>query len=580
MLTRKRLLGIIMCCLMLATAIPASAFAATGGDDEIPSGTSVDLTINKYWDDEDDVQGLRPNSITLKLYSYFGNSFDETAATLLGTKTLTAEDNWRWNVSVSLQDLLNDDGSMANLKITEDSVDHYEETAHKDPAVEYVPFSANSSWSRITPCNELARPASGTAIVVKKGNSYVFWTLDELDQQQRQELFKSASMNINGFGGGQITNAVFISGTNASVHGVKVTSDKIIFDDPSSFSFFAMGSYTKDSLSVTNGSITNYCEVETVEVSVTKTWEDNDNQDRIRPDSITVILLKNGDKYDSVEVTEDNDWSWTFSDLPKYENGDLVSYTIKEVNVSGYKTEINGYNITNYHEPETKNISVIKKWVDNNDQDGIRPEEITVRLLANGTPADTLTLSEKTGWKGDFVKVPVYDNGEMIVYTVDEVTLNGYTSSVNETGDNEFTITNTHEPKVMEIPVTKVWEDNNDIKGVRPDSIVIRLLANGNVVEEMKLTNNDDWKGSFTGVPVYSEGKMVKYSIEEVAVNGYKTSISGNSQDGFRVTNTKKLVSLIPVTGDSNNLLLFVVLLLGGILVIAGAVIYRRKHSN
>ena len=128
--------------------------------------------------------------------------------------------------------------------------------------------------------------------------------------------------------------------------------------------------------------------------------------------------------------------------------------------------------------------------------------------------------------------------------------------------------------------MTKVWEDNNDIKGVRPDSIVIRLLANGNVVEEMKLTNNDGWKGSFTGIPVYSEGKMVKYSIEEVAVNGYKTSISGSSQDGFKVTNTKKLVSLIPVTGDSNNLLLFVVLLLGGILVIAGAVIYRRKHSN
>ncbi|WP_257646468.1 MULTISPECIES: Cna B-type domain-containing protein [Streptococcus] len=38
-------------------------------------------------------------------------------------------------------------------------------------------------------------------------------------------------------------------------------------------------------------------------LSGTKTWDDNNNQDGKRPDSITVILLANGTKVASQEVT-------------------------------------------------------------------------------------------------------------------------------------------------------------------------------------------------------------------------------------------------------------------------------------
>ncbi|MGC3218371.1 Cna B-type domain-containing protein, partial [Pseudomonas aeruginosa] len=79
----------------------------------------------------------------------------------------------------------------------------------------------------------------------------------------------------------------------------------------------------------------------------TKTWNDNDNQDGKRPDSIVVNLLANGKKVASQEVTAANNWAYQFTDLPQYENGQLITYTVSEDAVDSYSTSINGYNITN-----------------------------------------------------------------------------------------------------------------------------------------------------------------------------------------------------------------------------------------
>ena len=43
------------------------------------------------------------------------------------------------------------------------------------------------------------------------------------------------------------------------------------------------------------------------------------------------------------------------------------------------------YNFINTHQPETTEITGTKTWNDANNQDGKRPESITVILLANGT---------------------------------------------------------------------------------------------------------------------------------------------------------------------------------------------------
>ena len=208
--------------------------------------------------------------------------------------------------------------------------------------------------------------------------------------------------------------------------------------------------------------ITNSHTPETVAVSGTKTWNDNNNQDGVRPESITVELLKNGKVHDTATVTAEDGWSWSFTGLARYENhGTPISYSVRELAVEGYVTEINGYNITNTHAPEQTSVTVTKAWADSDDQDGIRPNSVTVELVANGeATGKTLVLSQGNNWTGSFTGLDKFSAGVEIVYTVTEAAVAEYTSVITGNQTTGYTITNSHNPATTEISGSKTWNDN------------------------------------------------------------------------------------------------------------------------
>ncbi|MBN3586013.1 Cna B-type domain-containing protein, partial [Algoriphagus aestuarii] len=81
-------------------------------------------------------------------------------------------------------------------------------------------------------------------------------------------------------------------------------------------------------------------------------------------------------------------------ELDKNNAGKAIVYTVDEVEVpEGYTKSLSGdaetgYTITNTHNNDLTEVSVEKIWDDAKDQDGIRPESITVQLFANGEPVD------------------------------------------------------------------------------------------------------------------------------------------------------------------------------------------------
>ena len=134
---------------------------------------------------------------------------------------------------------------------------------------------------------------------------------------------------------------------------------------------------------------------ELIDISGVKTWDDVDNQKGKRPSSITIRLLANGVDKEVKTVTEADEWKWTFDKLPKYESGQVVTYSISEDVVEGYTSTINGYNVTNKYTPGKTSVQVTKSWQDGNNQDGIRPESVTIKLLADGQDTGkTLVLTE------------------------------------------------------------------------------------------------------------------------------------------------------------------------------------------
>ena len=284
--------------------------------------------------------------------------------------------------------------------------------------------------------------------------------------------------------------------------------------------------------SVSEGfNITNTHSPEKTSVSGTKIWNDNDNQDGLRPASIKVRLYANGTEVASKDVTAANGWAYSFDELDKYADGSEIEYTIKEDNVDNYSTEISGYDITNTHSPEKTSVTGRKVWQDANNQDGVRPASIIVKLYADGTyvTEGVVTEGENKNWAFAFTDLPKYNNGTEIAYTVKEESVDGYTTTY---GDNN-TIINTHETSKTSVSGTKTWDDNDNQDGLRPVSIKVRLYANGTEVDSKDVTEANGWAYSFDDLDKYADGSEIEYKITEDTVDGYEKEVTG-----YNVTNT------------------------------------------
>ena len=218
--------------------------------------------------------------------------------------------------------------------------------------------------------------------------------------------------------------------------------------------------------------ITNTHTPETVKITVKKVWDDDDNRDGIRPDSVEVTLTSITDSEEEETITDvqklndSNKWAYEWLELPKYRNGELINYAIAETKtdvvtgVDGIGTyaiviEQNGevgedidFVVTNPHTPEVIVIKVEKIWEDQDNQDNVRPTQLTVYLLVDGEQIDSIVLNEANEWKGEFSKQPAFEKGKEISYTVAEEDLGDIYEAVIE-GDarNGFTITNFYSPK-------------------------------------------------------------------------------------------------------------------------------------
>ena len=285
--------------------------------------------------------------------------------------------------------------------------------------------------------------------------------------------------------------------------------------------------------------ITMYNQKAKVDVSGVKTWDDDNDRDGARPASITVNLLRDGTPIDSKTVTPDasGTWAYSFSGLAQYDSvdGHEFSYRITENAVADYATVINGYDITNSHTPGKTSVTATKAWDDGADADGIRPTSVQLQLYANGVALGApVAVDAASGWTHTWTNLNEKDAGADIAYTVEETDVpTGYTSVTAGDATNGFTITNTHVLETTDISGTKTWDDAGNQDGMRPQSITVNLLADGQKVAEKQVTEADGWAYSFTGMTKNKAGQAIDYTVTEDAVEGYTATVAG-----FDITNT------------------------------------------
>ena len=182
-------------------------------------------------------------------------------------------------------------------------------------------------------------------------------------------------------------------------------------------------------------------EEEFVDIPVTISWSgDNNNADSNRPSTVTVRLYADGAEVDSKIATSVNGWTADFTELPMYDGGNEIYYSVNIDSVPNYISSIDEFNITLTYSVEVTGKTVRVVWNDNANATGIRPSSLGVVLYRNGTAYQTIVLNENNGWSST-VAVPVVVNQQPATYSWIAQTAIGYNEPSIETEGSITTIT-------------------------------------------------------------------------------------------------------------------------------------------
>lgn len=467
-------------------------------------------TVTKVWDDNNNQDGLRPNTLRIALTGTDGTYIE---------KSLSTANNWTETFDGLYKYFK--EGTPIQYTIDEEAVGGYEKG-----------ISEKDNLITITNTHT---PEKLDLIV------NVVW-----NDANNQDGYRPDAATIH------------MSGTDGTQDAKDFTKDSswssIVFKDLDHYKNGTEIKYTvtedeipqyTTSIAV-NGNVVTVTNTHIPEITlrnISVVWEDNNDQDGLRPDTVSVKLKGNDKFIDSSELNEDVEWKHSFTKLPVRENGNEITYTAEENEIPGYTTSIEktdtGYVFTNTHIPETVTVTVDKVWKDAENQDGLRPDAIHIRLISNDIEKDAY-LDAESDWHLDFEGLPKYrDHGILNEYSVQEVDVDGYTSTVTTKDGYAFTIENDHVPAVIDIPITEEWIDDNDRDGLRPDSHTVILVDGTNAIEEVVLDRDNGYGVVLKNMPKYKNGVEINYQIKDFKVDGYTTNIiKSDSVKDFNITNT------------------------------------------
>lgn len=262
----------------------------------------------------------------------------------------------------------------------------------------------------------------------------------------------------------------------------------------------------------------------------------------------------------AAETPKSDVWNHTWTNLPKYIDGKEAVYTVEETTVTGgytpaitgdFKTGITIVNQYAPTPPETMQVRIEKTWNDQNNFDNLRPTSVSIDVKTGGETVRTVTLSAQNNW-ADVVELNKNnENGEQLVYTVEELSVpKGYSDSVTGScSDGQtVTVTNTHTPasvpvsppvpvKTVNITVHKIWADAGN-QDKRPDFLRVDVKNGDSTVRTLTLSEETGWTAQVALDKFNKNGSRNMYTASEEAVADYIAETAMVSDDDGNVTVT------------------------------------------
>ena len=294
-----------------------------------------------------------------------------------------------------------------------------------------------------------------------------------------------------------------------------------------------------------------------VEIPVSVTWDDAENQDGARIEAVEAELYANGEATgNKVTLNAENNWTAKFASVDVKKDGTRIKYEVKGTEADGYDVSVagdildeKGLVLTYKHIPAVVNVSARVSWNDANNQDGIRPTDTLVQLYADGTAlGDKAVIESNKEWTKTWSNLPKYKAGKEIVYNVSAYAVSGYTVKVTGNALEGYKAEYTHNVQKMNVTVQNAWNDLDNVVDSRPAQLVVEIYANGKTTgKRVTLTEANNWKATVSGLDRNAAGKRIQYTGKAVGTPaGYNISVSIDTNGNIKLisnftTYTKKL---------------------------------------
>lgn len=325
------------------------------------------LTIDKIWEDESDINGLRPDTIQVQIWANLKatNNKEEVRLPYKTPIEIRATDNWAY-VYDNLPKY-NNEGREIFYDVTEIPVAGYESTSQRlndenDSEIQFKIFnkiqnpltiSGEKIW--LDEENIASRPAHITVQLWRKEGG-----------QERQVQFNELAAGYESFYGQVNSNDFVTQETNSNknweytfshLHGTEEIEGveqgiQYFLKEELSTDY----KYRYESQVIGRDIVNTAIEMEKMSLIVNKEWDDK-GYESIRPETITIQLLANNKlQGNPVTIGVNEKWTWEFTDLAiRDELGNDISYSIKEIDVPKH------YQVDQIQ--ENNKITLINKFV-------------------------------------------------------------------------------------------------------------------------------------------------------------------------------------------------------------------------
>jgi LPXTG-motif cell wall-anchored protein len=520
----------------------------------------VDSTVSKVWDDASDQDGIRPDHLDVTLV---GKTADGTVVYNAENTATTLNAGNNWTATVPNLPRTTADGKKITYKWSE--------------KLEDTKYTAGAPAITAT-ANTDKNDAESTTFTnthtpdTKDVDVYKTW-----EDSKNQDGVRPASVTYQLFKSVGDSTPVAVDGKTITLTGDSKADtwtakfEKLPVNENGKTITYSVketnidSNYTVDTEKTTALNVANKHTPSVKNVTVNKVWDDEGNKEGFRPDNVVFQLQKtvNGVTNDvkgknytltakNVDATDFNKWSYTFENLPEKENGQTITYSVKETSSNPNYTpdkDDTDLTVTNSRTVDmTATASGTKTWNDTNNE-GARPTSITVYLHANGSTeavqTKTVSADAQGNWTYTFTGLQKYAGGQPITYSVTEDAPANYTAAAD--GMN---LTNTYAPGETSVTVTKNWNDQVDAYGTRPESIKVQLYADDvKQGDEVELNANSatPWTYTWSKLNKTQNGKEIAYTVKEVNVpNGYdNTTVVATKDNGYTLVNTRNTANLV-----------------------------------